>query len=231
MIKDKKHFRNGLMMTVLFLGVLLFMFTPSFNGTNAFHASDALFNSIAKGSTNYFPQLGEQNRGFRDHHISVTIQTPAADKIATLLTTSGGRVGVQGTSLALTGDLNTILASALTDAENMFYNRGDLVREKYGLPEKEAMYLWWQTLKQMDRYLKTHKDFTAAAFISEVVKRGVEVGYNFYGVQPQSAGSKFGLLSFSLIFYVVYTLWWGFSIFFLFEGIGLEMSSGSKKEV
>ena len=231
MIRDKKHFRNGLIMTVLFFGVLIFMFTPSFNGTNAFHASDALFNSIAKGSTDYFPQLGEQNRRFRDHRIAVTIQSAEPDKVTTMLTASGGRIEASGKSLALTGDLNKILASALTDAENMFYNKGSLVREKYSLPEKEALYLWWQTLKQLDRELKKHKDFKAAAFVSEVVKRGIEVGYNFYGVQPQSAGSKFGLLSFSLIFYVVYTLWWGFSIFFLFEGFGLEMSSGSKKEV
>jgi hypothetical protein len=30
---------------------------------------------------------------------------------------------------------------------------------------------------------------------------------------------------------VVYTMWWGFAIFFLFEGFGLEMKAGKKKEM
>jgi hypothetical protein len=34
------------------------------------------------------------------------------------------------------------------------------------------------------------------------------------------------------VFYVVYTLWWGFAIFFIFEGIGLSMTKAKvKKEV
>jgi hypothetical protein len=34
-----------------------------------------------------------------------------------------------------------------------------------------------------------------------------------------------------LIFYVVYTLWYGFAIFELFEGIGLTMKKSAKQEV
>jgi hypothetical protein len=43
---------------------------------------------------------------------------------------------------------------------------------------------------------------------------------------------KAGLMTFLLVFYVAYTLWWGFAIFFIFEGIGLTMSKAKvKKEV
>jgi len=31
------------------------------------------------------------------------------------------------------------------------------------------------------------------------------------------------LMTFLLVFYVVYTMWWGFSIFYVFEGLGLSM--------
>jgi hypothetical protein len=35
-----------------------------------------------------------------------------------------------------------------------------------------------------------------------------------------------------LLFYVMYTMWWGFAIFFLFEGFGLTMKKSKiKKEV
>jgi hypothetical protein len=39
-------------------------------------------------------------------------------------------------------------------------------------------------------------------------------------------------MSLMLIFYVVYSLWWGYAILFLFEGLGLSMKRAKvKKEV
>jgi hypothetical protein len=35
-----------------------------------------------------------------------------------------------------------------------------------------------------------------------------------------------------LVFYVIYTMWWGFAIFYMFDGIGLTMKKAKvKKEV
>ena len=67
--------------------------------------------------------------------------------------------------------------------------------------------------------------------MEEVVKKGVEVAYNFAKIEPESASSRMGILTFSLIFYVIYTLWWGLAVMFIFEGIGLQMTAGTKKEV
>jgi hypothetical protein len=64
-----------------------------------------------------------------------------------------------------------------------------------------------------------------------VVKKGVEVGYNFFGIQPQTASQEAVWLSLSLVFYVIYTLWWGIAILLIFHGVGLEMKAGAKKEV
>jgi len=72
--------------------------------------------------------------------------------------------------------------------------------------------------------------FKEAAFVDTILKKAVEVSYNFFKIVPESAVSKAGILGFSLVFYVVYTLWWGIAIFFLFEGIGLQMTAGAKKE-
>jgi hypothetical protein len=39
-------------------------------------------------------------------------------------------------------------------------------------------------------------------------------------------------MTFLLVFYVAYTMWWGFAIFYIFEGIGLSMKKAKvKKEV
>jgi hypothetical protein len=41
-----------------------------------------------------------------------------------------------------------------------------------------------------------------------------------------------GLMIFLLAFYVFYTMWWGYAIFYLFEGFGLTMKKAKvKKEV
>jgi hypothetical protein len=43
-------------------------------------------------------------------------------------------------------------------------------------------------------------------------------------VQAEKIGDKWGIVFFSLAFYVIYTMWYGFSILFLFEGWGLKIS-------
>jgi hypothetical protein len=239
LIHDKKHFSMGITLGIIFMSVLGYMFSESFTGAhgkkvNAFHASDNLFNSIAKGSTNYFPRLKHENEAFKEHPIDLTLHVGKEDIAqngAQILIKNGIPARADAATVIMQGDLNTIVSLAIQDAEHMFNNEGEILSTKYGLHEKEVLFVWWKMFKSMDLELKHHKDFKAAKFVSEVVKRGIEVGYNFYGVVPQNSTTKAGMLTFSLTFYVVYTLLWGFAIFYFFEGIGLQMSSGKKKEM
>jgi hypothetical protein len=65
-----------------------------------------------------------------------------------------------------------------------------------------------------------------------VTKKAIEASYNFYGVNPKKVKDEVVLMTFLLVFYVAYTMWWGFAIFFIFEGIGLSMKKAKvKKEV
>ena len=59
--------------------------------------------------------------------------------------------------------------------------------------------------------------------VALVVKKAVELGYNYYKVEPQKIGNKIGIVIFSLVFYVIYTLWYGFAIMFMFEGWGMRL--------
>ncbi len=71
-----------------------------------------------------------------------------------------------------------------------------------------------------------------AKIVSDVTKKAIEASYNFYGIQAQQVSDHAGLMTFVLVFYVVYTMWWGFAIFYIFEGIGLSMKKAKvKKEV
>ncbi len=220
-------------MAVLFLVVLFYMFTPNFGGVNAFDASDKLFNSIAKGSTNYFEMLKEESQPFAGNSMNVNLELEdkAMNKNAEkLLGVAGAEVSADGHKLAVKGTLGKIIDSALKDSEDMFFNKGNIVSDRYGIPEKEALFTWWQIFKATIKAFNGDKRFKEAAMIEEVLARGVGVGYNFYKIEPEKASTKAGMLSFALIFYIVYTLWWGFAIFFMAEGLGLQLAGGSKKE-
>lgn len=63
-----------------------------------------------------------------------------------------------------------------------------------------------------------------------MISKGVEPSYNFFGITPMRVVDNIPLVAGFLIFYVIYTMWYGFAIFELFEGIGLTMKKSAKKE-
>ena len=235
LVRDKGSFAKGVLLSVTFFVVLFIMFLPYFGeGQNALRAADRLFNSISKGSTNYFPDLFKKNKAFEGVKFDVTLKfkdQQSTQRASKVLTSAGATGKEEGGQLKVAGDLGAVMAASLKDSEALFNNRDAELRKKYGFPGREALYTWWSTFKEMDKDLKKQAKFKEAAFLADVVKKGVEVGYNFYQIEPESASSKIGILSFSLIFYVVYTLWWGIAVLYLFEGVGLQMKAGAKKEV
>ena len=75
----------------------------------------------------------------------------------------------------------------------------------------------------MDKDLKKQKKFKEAKVVALVVKKAVESSYNYYKIEPQKIRDRWGVVLFSLIFYVLYTLWYGFAIMFMFEGWGMAL--------
>jgi len=234
LIKDRKHFVWGALLSVSFAVVLVIMFSPVFRGENALQAADRLFNSIAKGSTYYFAGLLERSEEYRDTGFEASLrlaEEETAARAMKVLRDAGVDCTTDSGILRAAGNLGQLLQAALKDAEAMFNNQGKEIAEKYGYPEKETLFVWWKVFKELESDLKKQKRFKEAALVADVVKKGVEVGYNFYGIEPQKASTKASILSFSLVFYVIYTLWWGYAILFLFEGVGMQMKKGAKKEV
>lgn len=234
LIVDRKLFLAGAAMAAAFFVVLFLMFTPLFGGLNAFEASDRLFNSIAKGSSNYFEELRAAAREHQGRRIALELtlgNESSATRMAALLSRAGAECEARGTRLAAACDLGLTAQAALEDAEAMFHNRGAALAAKYGHPERQVLFDWWTLLREARRSLETQKNFAAAAFVHDITMRGVEVAYNFYGIEAQSAARGAGVLTFALVFYIVYTLWWGYAILYMFNGFGLQMKAGAKKEV
>ena len=226
MIAHKKDFYVGFGLILAFTIILIIIFMPVFGGNNALEELDMLYNSISKGSAYYIPKAKKAAEPLNKTQISVDLKLDTAiqaKQTASIFEKAGARVQVSGANLKLSGDLGQILENSLTDADYMYHNDGKRVSEKYGISEKQALYNWWKAFKALDLELKKQKKFEAAKVVDLIQKKALETAYNYYGIEPQKISDRFGVVIFSLIFYVVYTLWYGFAILYMFEGWGLRL--------
>jgi len=226
MIAHKKEFFGGFGLLVAFFVVLVIMFSPVLKGQNGLEYLDSLYNSISKGSAYYIPKVKEETDNFTGNSIDVILNLSSekqAQQTALLFRKGDAMVNASGAQLKVAGDLGKILGNCLSDADDMYMNQGKKVSSKYGYNEKRVLFNWWNALKAMDKALKGQKKFKEAKTVALVKKKAVETAYNYYKIQPQKISDRLGIVIFSLIFYVVYTLWYGFAIMFMFEGWGLRL--------
>ncbi len=226
MIAYPKTFYKGLGMMAAFLVVFVLIFMPLFNGQNGLEYLDDLYNSISKGSAYYMDKLRGEVKPFEGQNVELTLETKSTDqaeKSARLIEESGASVILQDNTLTVEGGLGALMLNCIDDSDLMYYNKGEELSEKYGYNEKEVVYNWWRLNKLIEKELQEQKSFKAALMLDRIQKRAVEASYNYYTIEPEKIGSKWGVVAFSLIFYVVYTLWYGFAIMYMFEGAGLRL--------
>jgi hypothetical protein len=251
----KKHIGLGIVMAISFWVVLFLMFSNIFPKTkeglpqNGLEWADEMFNQLAKGSSYFIPKVAKSNEKFMGKMFtaSVNVGKPEdkpgegekrAERASKLFTANpGAKAEVQGTTLKIEGDLGLVLKAALDDADIMFKNEGDKIKAKYAEAMatddvKQMFRQWNNVLPKIDKAFKKEGKIEDAKMVSDVTKKAIETAYNFYKVDAVQVKEKAGLMTFLLVFYVFYTLWWGFAIFFIFEGIGLTMTKAKvKKEV
>jgi hypothetical protein len=226
MIAHKKLFFGGLVMMGGFVVVLIIVFMPIFEGQNGLNYLDNLYNTISKGSAYYIPKVKKEAGAFVGNSVSVTLvvaEEERARQSVPLFMKGDALVNVTGKELKVSGDLGKILANCLADADLMYHNEGEQLAAKYGYEAKRVLLNWWVALHHMEADLKHQKKFKEAKGVALVTKKAVELGYNYYEIESQKIGDKVGIVIFSLVFYVVYTLWYGFAIMFMFEGWGMRL--------
>jgi hypothetical protein len=235
-VKNKKAFSVGAVLALSFFGVLMLIFSPVFgDGKNGLVYSDDMFNKLSKGSSYFIPKIAKSNEKFSGTTIAATVKFDKPEQgggAAKLLAAAGAEVKGAGAELQINGNLGTLMGKVLQDSDDMFKNDGKKVADRYGVDEKEAMTTWWNVLKVMDKELKKQGKIEEAKIVSDVMKKAVEPAFNFYKIDAQKVTEKAGIMTGLLIFYVAYTMWWGFAIFYLFDGVGLTMKKAKvKKEV
>ncbi|HMK43999.1 MAG TPA: hypothetical protein VK445_07655 [Dissulfurispiraceae bacterium] len=236
LVRDKKHFTAGALMALAFFGLFMVIMSPVFgNGMNGLEFSDDVFNKLSKGSSYFVPKITKQNEAFlgKMFEAKVKFDKPEDAKTAAdMVTIAGGQAELNGGEVKVSGDLGKLLSVVIRDGDLMYKNEGAKVKETYGYDEKKVTKNWWTLLSKIDKQLQNAKEFDKATMIASVNKSIVEPGYNYYGIPAQKVSDHILLMTALLVFYVVYTMWWGFSLYHLFEGLGLTVHKVAvKKEV
>lgn len=233
LVRDKKHFTIGIVMLLSFALIYAVIMSPVFgNQRNGLQFADDTFNSLSKGSAYFIPEQINNVQQHNGNIINVSIKADSAAEAgnwAKLYKSAGTEVKVEDTGVIISGDLGKILNSALVDCEAMYNNQGEKLTSKYGYDAREATYNWYQSLQQIDTDLKNQKNFKEADAVNSVLKKGVEPSYNYYSIEIKHVKDYKGTITGMLVFYLIYTLWFGFGLYFIFEGLGITMTKSSKK--
>ena len=249
LITNKSLFLKGFLLFVSFLCVFTSIFMPIWGGKgNGLDAADDMFNRLSKGSSYFIPEVQKKLAAVDGKQVTLTVKIKANDAAKALkideaalaaqavinLKKAGAEAEYKAGTITYTGDLGKILAAALVDADDLFNERGPAVVERYALTVKDAEKVvvnsWWVVLDPSVKELQKQKMIAEANVVNSVNKRGLEPGYNFYGIKGEKVLDNVLPLSGLLIFYVVYTMWYGYAIFDMFGGIGMGMSKPKVKQ-
>ena len=224
----KKEFGIGLFLMATFIAVLVGIFMPLIDGGNALDYLDNLYNSISKGSAYYIPKVGHQVEDHGSEVVTLNLKMAdarAAQTAEKLFSNAGITTAVEGSDLMVNGDLETIFSACLDDAESAYHNRNEDLLSRYGMDARPALHAWWLSLSAMEKDLNRQRLFDAAQLTHTVQAKTVECAYNYYGIEAQAIGDRWGTVLFSLVFYVLYTIWYGYGIMYIFEGLGFELEA------
>jgi hypothetical protein len=236
LVKDKKHFTTGLAMAAAFFVLFFAIMSPIFGGgMNGLEFADDIFNKLSKGSAYYVPKTSEANKKFdgKAFDVEIKIDKPEdAKRMGGLFTAAGAAVDQKEGTLKISGDVGKVLSVVIKDSDTMYKNDGEKIKTAYGYDEKQVMKDWWNSLKKIDKALQLKSEFPSAKMVNEVASKVIEPAYNFYKIEPQKVTDRLGTMSVLLVFYVFYTIWWGYALYHLFEGVGLTTKKVKvKKEV
>lgn len=236
MIRDSKAFFIGIIMMVSFLGIYAYMMSPSFgNGRNGLEFADDMFNSISKGSVHDVIQSEVKKIDqWNGTEIEVTLAAKDADQAdrwsKAIQTVPGAVVNVDQQNVKFKADLGKVLANISEDCNNMFENKGDVVQQKYGTDPRDATNRWYNMSKAIIKDLEKQQRFKESLAIGQFQKKVIEPSYNYYGVEAKQVKDNSGVMTFMMVFYLIYTLWYGFAIYYLCQGLGITMSKSAKKQ-
>ncbi|SDH69156.1 hypothetical protein [Desulfosporosinus hippei] len=232
LVQNKKTFTIGFIMLISFVLCYMGMMSPNFgNGRNGLEYADDMFNSLSKGSAYFIEEAQKVADGQLGKNITLAIKASSADeavKWGKLYTGAGATVTVKDSSISIEGDYGKILGAVVADSDFMYHNDSKSLERKYGYEGREATYNWYNSLKKIDAAFKSKAQFQEEFDLVKVQQKALEPAYNYYGVEIKKVSENKLSLIFLLSFYLVYTVWYGFGLYYLFDGLGIVVAKTKK---
>jgi cytochrome c551/c552 len=224
----------GLFMMAAFAVVLVLMFSnifPSLSGqkVNGLDWADDMFNSLSKGSSYFIPDVRARTAKFKDQTFNVTVKVKKPEAAAAVFAKAGCQAVAKDGSVTVNGSFGDIADKVLGASEQMFNNDSKAVEAEYGMDGPTVLASFHQVLQPSIKELQKNRQVEMASAVDLILRKGIEPAYNYYGVQAQNIMDKLGMSAGLLIFYVVYTMWYGFAIVYILQGLGLSMSKPKVK--
>lgn len=267
LIHHPKAFWRGVLLLATFAGVFVLILSPIFpseyhgKNTNGLVYADHMFNTLSKGSANFFDKSLENKKSVnvaiqstKDKKIELTFLLPNQESVTNALNLFE-QIGItasaegqntatpEGTEAAdqtaarrginvtiKDADLFVLLNAMVNDSELLYHNDDASIASQYNMDGRLVIKTWWQVASGMIKPMQRVDLISEAAIVHTVQTKGIEASYNFYGITAEKVSDNILLVIAFLLFYVVYTMWYGFSIFEIFDGIGLSMNKGKKQE-
>jgi len=252
-VTNKSAFGKGMALLVSFTAVFVLIMSPLMkdskgNPQNGLDYADEFFNKLSKNSSDYFDQVKEaaaKQKG-KQLAMAVTIAKPDpkdepdpakqqvkanadAQAIAKAFQAAGATVEVKENVLNLKADLGAMLDFATAKSMKVFAVVGPEAEKPENVADRKMLKDLWKGFGAIIKPLQKDGKVAEAKSIDTVMKKGIEPAYNFFGIPGEPVSKNIFLLTFLLAFYVVYTMWYGYGIFFTFEGIGMSMKKSKKK--
>ena len=231
-IVDRRRFAWGLVLGAGFLAMLPVLFAPLFGGEPLLQRADRFFSGLAKGSARFADSLAAAARRFDGTPFAADLTFKEADASAarTILEQAGCEVAAARGRLAVHGDLGRVAAAVVRDCDDAYTSGAPALAARYGPEGRRILYLWWQALDQMERKAKAAGRAAEGRLLEDLRTRGVETSYNFLGLEARKVGDHLPLVAGLLAGYVLYTVWCGFAIYLMFQGLGLKATAPKRPQ-
>ena len=235
MLTTKQYRTRAIFLLSTFFVILVLIFMPLYpdikpgSKTDGLTFMDNFFNSLSKDSAYFVPQELEKAKKFTGQTFEADLKYKSAilaQQAAQVLSANGFAATVEDVHVKTGGDFGKLLEAALADADFMYKNEGAAISKKYTpLDEKAAVYAWHNTMSALGKIFEKGGSETAAMLnaTQSMNSKALEPSYNYYQVERKPVRQNLPLLIFALVFYVVYTCWYGFGILYFFESLGVKL--------
>lgn len=233
-VRNRRKFIKGAVGLATFCVAFCLWFFPLAGNRAGVQLADDLFNQFSKNSAYHISSALKMAEKFRGVAIDISFNPrwPGADRSLTKIIEAQGMSGysIGDGWVRIKGDLGLLGIAAARDADLFFKGSEKTLEGKYGLPGKDVIYYWWTAFDDLVRRYVQLNRVSEADFAKFMAARVLEPSYNFAGITPKKVTEEAGMISFLLLTYLAYTLWYGFSILYLFEGLGISATKSTVKK-